>query len=296
MRRRPPRLTVPGYDRRAISLLAFCALLVVALAVSATASERLSFDHAATSEKIVALTFDADMTPGMLRELKSKRVASWYNEKVIAALRQEQVPATLFLTGLWIEAYTDVTTELSADPLFELGNHSYSHGAFHSPCYRLFPIADAKQAAEVQKTDGLLRKYAASYKKYFRFPGLCSDAKAAKMVADQGYTVIGADVDGGDAFEKNPKWIVSVVTTHVRPGSIVVLHLHGGDNAPETAAALPDIIRKLRAEGYSFVKVSDLLKLPPGEPVKPPVMPRQAVAPSPGVTPARFPSLHFFRQ
>ncbi len=296
MHRRRLRAATPRHHRQKISLLGLYVLLAIPPAVSAIANDRLSFDHAATSEKIVALTFDADMTPGMLHELKSKRIASWYNEKVIATLRQEQVPATLFLTGLWIEAYSGATKELSADPLFELANHSYSHGAFHSPCYRLFPIPDAKQAAEVQKTDDLLKIYATSYKKYFRFPGLCSDAKAAKMVADQGYTVIGADVDGGDAFEKYPKWITSVVTTHVRPGSIVVLHLHGGPNAPETAAALPDIISKLRAEGYRFVKVSDLLKLPPGEPVKPPVMPRQAATSSAGITPARFPLLHFFRQ
>ncbi len=280
----------------AISVLTLCATISASLAAMASISQRLSFDHASTSQKIVALTFDADMTPGMLRELKSGSVASWYNEKVIATLRQEQVPATLFLTGLWIEAYSAATRELSADPLFELGNHSYSHGAFHSPCYGLFPIPQSKQAAEVQKTDDLLRKYATSHKKYFRFPGLCSDAGAVKTVEDQGYTVIGGDVTGGDGFEKNPKWIVSNVLRNVRPGSIVVLHMHGGPNAPETAVALPDIIKKLRSEGYTFVKVSDLLKLPPGDPVKRAPMPRQLTISSPVVTPARFPSPHFFRQ
>ena len=119
----------------------------------------------------------------------------------------------------------------------------------------------------MQKTDDLLRKYATSYKKYFRFPGLCSDAAAVKRVEDQGYVVVGGDVDGADAFEKSPKWVASDVVAHVRPGSIVVLHMHGGPNAPATAGALPDIITRLRAEGYTFVKVSDLLKLPPGEPV-----------------------------
>jgi peptidoglycan/xylan/chitin deacetylase (PgdA/CDA1 family) len=284
------------HHRPIISVLALCALLSGALAASTAAGERLSFDHAATEQKLVALTFDADMTPEMLRELKSKRVASWYNDKVIATLRREQVPATLFLTGLWIEAYGDATAELSADPLFELGNHSYSHGAFHSPCYRLFPIAESKQAAEVQKADDLLKKYATSYKKYFRFPGLCSDAQAEKKVADLGYTVIGGDVDGADAFEKSAKWVASAVVRNVRPGSIVVLHLHGGPNAPETAIALPDIIKELRGKGYTFVKVSDLLKFPPGEPVKPPAQPRPMTTSSPSVTPARFPLLHFFRQ
>jgi peptidoglycan-N-acetylglucosamine deacetylase len=271
-------------------------VLSAPLAAMAAADARLSFDHASTSQKIVALTFDADMTPGMLRELKSGKVASWYNEKVIEALRQQQAPATLFLTGLWIETYSDATKQLAADPLFELGNHSYSHGAFHSPCYSLFPIPESKQAAEVQKTDDLLKQYAVSYKKYFRFPGLCSDAQAMRTVEEQGYTVIGGDVDGADAFEKSPKWVASDVVSHVRPGSIVVLHMHGGPNAPATAGALPEIITKLRSEGYTFVKVSDLLKLPAGEPIKRAPMPRQATSASPAVTPAYFPLQHFFRR
>jgi peptidoglycan/xylan/chitin deacetylase (PgdA/CDA1 family) len=269
--------------------------LVVLSVTIASGGPPLSFDHASTSEKIVALTFDADMTPGMLRELKSGRVASWYNKKVIDTLRQQQVPATLFLTGLWIEAYSDATKDLAADPLFELASHSYSHGAFHSPCYNLFPIPESNQAAEVQKTDDLLKKYAASYRKYFRFPGLCSDAAAVKKVEDQGYTVIGGDVDGADAFVKSSKWVVSDVVANVRAGSIVVLHMHGGPNASETGVALPDIIRKLREQGYSFVKVSDLLKLPPGEPVKSPAKPRPMVASRPAVAPPSFPFLHFFR-
>ncbi len=258
--------------------VALGAVLIVSTVLAAPADRPLSFDHALTDKKIVALTFDADMTPGMLSELRSKKVASWYNEKVIAALRQEQVPATLFMTGLWIEAYGDVTRELSADPLFELGSHSYSHGAFHSPCYSLFPIPDAKQTDEILKTDALLKKYTVSYKKYFRFPGLCYDAQSAKRVTDQGYTVIGGDVDGADAFVNSPKWTASDIVAHVHPGSIVVLHMHGGRNAPDTAAALPDTIKRLRAEGYTFVKVSDLLELPPGESVKQPTATRQTAS------------------
>jgi peptidoglycan-N-acetylglucosamine deacetylase len=272
------------------------AILAASWPAAAATAPPASFDHAATSQKIVALTFDADMTPGMLRELKNKRVKSWYNDKVIAVLRQDKVPATLFLTGLWIETYSDAVKDLAADPLFELGNHSYSHGAFHSPCYGLFPIPESRQAAEVQKTDDLLKRYAVSYKKYFRFPGLCSDAQALRTVEDQGYTVIGGDVDGADAFEKSPKWVAFDVVSHVRPGSIVVLHMHGGPNAPATADALPDIITRLRSEGYSFVKVSDLLKLPPGEPVRHTSPPQRTTSGSSTVKPDYFPLLHFFRR
>ncbi|HEX4041768.1 MAG TPA: polysaccharide deacetylase family protein [Xanthobacteraceae bacterium] len=283
----------PYLRSAAIALLQLCTL---ALSFPALASSNLpsSFDHAATNQKIVALTFDADMTPGMLRELKSGKVPSWYNRTVIEVLRRERVPATLFLTGLWIEAYSDAVKDLGADPLFELGNHSYSHGAFHSPCYGLFPIPESKQAEEVEKTDALLRKYAASYKKYFHFPGLCSDAQAMRTIQSQGYTAIGGDVDGADAFEKSPKWVAADVVAHVRPGSIVVLHMNGGRDAPATGNALPDMIAKLRAAGYSFVKVSDLLKLPPGEPIRHPVAARPSAASPRAALPVSSPWLHLF--
>ena len=118
-----------------------------------------------------------------------------------------------------------------------------------------------------------------------------------KTVEEQGYTVIGGDVDGADAFEKSPKWVASDVVSHVRPGSIVVLHMHGGPNAPATAGALPDIVTRLRSEGYTFVKVSDLLKLPAGEPIK--RAPRCRGKRQPQAPPSRrtyFPLLHFFRR
>jgi peptidoglycan/xylan/chitin deacetylase (PgdA/CDA1 family) len=245
----------------AMFILALCALVCSSPFTIASSTQRLSFDHAVTDQKVVALTFDADMTPRMSNELQTGRIASWYNEKVIATLREQRVPATLFLAGLWIERYPAVTQDLSADSLFEIANHSYSHPGFRSPCYGLGSIRKSNQAAEVQKTDALLKEYTRSYQKYFRFPGLCFGAGEVETIEAQGYTVIGGDVYAGDGFEKSASRIISNIVVHVRPGSIVILHMHGGPNAPETAHALPDIIRKLRQRGYAFVKVSDLLSL-----------------------------------
>jgi len=230
-------------------------------AAAARSADHLGFDHAITSKKLVALTFDADMTPKMLNDLKTGKVASWYNQAVIATLRQERVPATFFLTGLWIKTYTAITEELSNDSLFELGNHSYSHGGFRSPCYGLASVPESSEGAEVHRTDELLIKYASHYKKLFRFPGLCFEEEDIEKVEAEGYTVIGGDVEAGDGFQKSAMKIVANVLDHVRPGSIVILHMHGGPNAPETANALPGIIRDLRSRGYTFVKVSDLLSL-----------------------------------
>jgi peptidoglycan/xylan/chitin deacetylase (PgdA/CDA1 family) len=66
-------------------------------------------------------------------------------------------------------------------------------------------------------------------------------------------------VVSGDAFQPNPDPIVQAVVDRVRPGSIVVMHLHGGPNAPATDEALRRIIPALKQKGYRFVTLSELL-------------------------------------
>ena len=226
-----------------------------------TSTQSTMVTHVNTKQKVVALTFDADMTPRMLKRLQQKKVSSWYNAEVIKDLEDANVPATLFLTGMWIETYATTTTELSKNPLFELGNHSYSHSGFTSKCFGLNQVPESHDVSEVKKTDALLSKYAVRHVKLFRFPGLCFDKDDGAAVRAAGYTIIDGDVYGDDGFQKDANKIVQNVVSEVKPGSIVILHMHGGLNAPQTATALPLIIQKLTDEGYSFVKVTDLLKM-----------------------------------
>jgi peptidoglycan/xylan/chitin deacetylase (PgdA/CDA1 family) len=239
----------------------FLIFLLCGLPVFALAQGSKAIDRVAVTQKVVALTFDADMTPKMLHELQTRKVASWYNEAVIDELIAEKVPATLFLTGMWIETYPAAATELSHNPLFEIGNHSYSHPAFSAPCYKLAPIPESEDGYQIAKTDELLSTYAPNHSKLFRFPGLCYDAANLKAVTNAGDTAIGGDVLGGDGFQMSSEKIVSNVVNNVHPGSIIVLHMMGGPNAPKTAEALPVIVKTLEKEGYKFVTVSDLLKL-----------------------------------
>jgi peptidoglycan/xylan/chitin deacetylase (PgdA/CDA1 family) len=63
------------------------------------------------------------------------------------------------------------------------------------------------------------------------------------------------DVDPQDWREPGASVIASRVLSHVRPGSIVVMHLR-----PQTAAALPAILRGLRARGYKAVSLPELFR------------------------------------
>ncbi|MFL6075685.1 MAG: polysaccharide deacetylase family protein [Mycobacteriales bacterium] len=207
----------------------------------------------------VAITFDSNMTDFMLHELETGKVKSFYNAAVVDELDREQVPATFFLAGKWMERYPDAARRLAADPLFELGSHSYAHQAFHLPCYGLAGLPPGAMADDVRHSFEVLSRFTDHPTRYFRFPGDCYDAAALRALAPLGLTVIHYDVASGDAFGTNVDAIVRHTVTSVRPGSIVVMHITGGNTAPLTADALPRVIAGLRAKGYQLVRVSTLL-------------------------------------
>ena len=72
-------------------------------------------------------------------------------------------------------------------------------------------------------------------------------------------TVVQYDVASGDAFGTSVKAIVANVLEHTQNGSIVVMHLTGGNTAPLTAEALPGVVNGLRGRGFRLVKLSELL-------------------------------------
>ena len=78
-------------------------------------------------------------------------------------------------------------------------------------------------------------------------------------------------VDPGDYEQPGVSVITQRVLEGAHPGAIMLLHDGGGDRA-QTVAALPGIIRALRAHGYRLVTVPELLKddpPPPGLPLPP---------------------------
>jgi peptidoglycan-N-acetylglucosamine deacetylase len=216
-------------------------------------------DHGRRDSGMVALTFDSNMTDAMLAELDRHQVASFDNRAVIDELVAARVPATFFLAGRWVQRYPQETRRIVADPLFEVGSHSWAHRAFHLPCYGLGGLARSAMAADVARSEALLRRFTPRPTRYFRFPGGCFDRAALRAIAPTGVRVIQYDVASGDAFGTSVPRIVGHTLTHTRAGSIVVLHITGGDTAPLTARALPAIVAGLRARGLRLVRLSTML-------------------------------------
>ena len=209
--------------------------------------------------KLVALTFDLCETGGQV---------AGYDGPIFDTLRKEGVPATFFAGGKWLETHPERARQIAADPLFEIGNHSWDHANLHAADDSRMSreILTAQAAIDAAKTASVAACPAAtpvSKLSLFRFPyGSCSAASLAAANAN-GEVVIQWDVVSGDPADIGAKAIADNVMRQVHPGSIIVMHANG--NGKHTREGLPLVIARLKAAGYGFATVSDLIAA--GKPV-----------------------------
>ena len=214
----------------------------------------------APGEKTIALTFDLCQTRSPI---------AGYDAGIVDYLRANLVPATFFPSGRWLETHGTRAAQLVADPLFAVGNHSFDHPDLHNATV-------GKVASEILLTEASLertraaasavcgRAIAAPAVRLFRFPyGSCggsgmAEANGVGSVIIQWDTVSG-DPDGTSAAE-----IERNVMREVKAGSIVVMHANG--RGTHTAEALATLVPRLRAEGFRFATVPELLRAGVPEP------------------------------
>ncbi|MFE3851910.1 polysaccharide deacetylase family protein [Streptomyces griseorubiginosus] len=207
--------------------------------------------------RTVALTFDADMTAD--QGARAAAGEHFDNPGLISALRALKVPATVFMTGRWAEEYPDQARSIGRDPLFEVANHSYSHYAFTGDCYGLPTVSADRMRADVERAYAAFRKAGVpDARPYFRFPGGCYDRRALRELTPAGVTAVQWDVVSGDAFATDADAVSRQVLEGVRPGSVVVLHCTRSA-APTTERVVRAVVPELRARGFRFVKVSELI-------------------------------------
>src|SRR6202035_953087 len=97
-------------------------------------------------------------------------------------------------------------------------------------------------------------------------PETASEIAMLPVPQSMGYIIVGAQIDPhdwGEAEGGAPPPVDTIVQrvmadTQTGKGNIILMHDGGGDRS-HTVAALPRIIDGLRAKGYEFVSVSDLL-------------------------------------
>jgi peptidoglycan/xylan/chitin deacetylase (PgdA/CDA1 family) len=192
-----------------------------------------------TSEPIVALTFDDGPTPA-------------YTADVLALLREKDVKATFFVTGAEAETHARETRAIAAAG-HELGNHTYSHPDM--------TFADEAEAArEVTRTDAAIRASGYSGPIHVRPPfGKKLIGLPLHLAKTDRITVtwdVEPESDGDVATDAGR--IIAHVLERTRPGSIIILHVMY-PSRETSRQALPGVIDGLKARGFRFVTVSELL-------------------------------------
>jgi len=180
--------------------------------------------------KALALTFDDG--------------PSDYTDEFLGVLREKAVRATFFQVGQVMPGREEVMRQILAAGS-EIGDHTMDHVEY--PGYGQIAGAAAR-----------IRAYTHFQPCLFRPPGGAVDSGVIAAAGGLGMRTVNWDVDPRDWSLPGAGAIYADVVGHVRPGSIVLMHDGGGPRG-ETLAALPRIIDTLRARGFEFVTVSELL-------------------------------------
>ncbi len=195
------------------------------------------------SRKIVALTFDIGPVNGV--------------PKTLATLRRDHVRATFFITGRRARNSTTAVRAIAAAGEL-VGDHSNNHPDFTT-------ISDKRIGEEVTVAQAAIESATGlNAWPWFRFPYGAHTDHTIRVVNSAGFAPIGWTVDTlgwkGTSGGVTVQEVIDRVLSHRRPGEIVLMH--GGsdshDGSTLDADALPTVIRRLRADGYSFVTMDYL--------------------------------------
>jgi polysaccharide deacetylase family sporulation protein PdaB len=191
-----------------------------------------------TDKKVVALTFDI----------------SWGEKRpdpIIKILEEKGVKnATFFLSSPWSKTHPEIVERLKKDG-FEIGSHGNKHSNYSA-------LSDEEIRKQISTAHGVLTEMTGKAPNLIRMPNGDFDKRVLGIAEQLGYSVIQWDTDSQDWMNKGVSSIINRVVSKAHPGDIILLH--ASDTVKQTHEALPVIIDQLRAKGYEFVSVSELIK------------------------------------
>jgi peptidoglycan/xylan/chitin deacetylase (PgdA/CDA1 family) len=244
-------------ERRFLSRRKCMALCAVALALSLWSFNTHSkawpadqpigryIEHVATQEKVISLTFDDGPNEP-------------YTSRVLKILRDNNIRATFFLIGKNVEFFHDAAQEIVREG-HVIGNHSYSHPFF-------LALEPSKyERMQIDLNEQILERVTGVHSTLFRPPRGLYTPWLLRAAARRGLISVGWSEDGSDWHDISSAEIAGKILKRARPGNIILLHdglnlVHGVDRS-RTVDALPVIIANLKAQGYRFVTIPELLDI-----------------------------------
>ena len=178
---------------------------------------------------------------------------------IVRTLQDYGVTATFFVTGEFARSYPDDVRAMS-NAGFPVGNHSDTHPAFSTSTNAVIRAELAAAERDISALTGVTTR------PLFRFPFGDRTDLDIQVVNGEGYIPVRWTVDtlgwkGLEGGERNAQTVCDRVLSTARSGQIVLMHVggHPQDRSTLDSDALPCIIDGLRARGYGFVNLRDVV-------------------------------------
>lgn len=166
---------------------------------------------------------------------------------IIETLVSNNITATFFTVGSWVEEYPEAVKMLN-DAGMEIANHSYDHKHVNKLSYE-------QNIADMKKCNDLISKITNKTVKFYRGPygeynnNVIAAAKSLNMQTIQW------DIDTLDYEGKTPDEMCERIKKKLRNGSIILMH----NDTKYTAQGLSQIIDAIYNEGYEIVALDKLI-------------------------------------
>lgn len=208
----------------------------VSAVVTANSERKLPIYCVQTEKPQISVSFDA----------------AWGAEdtdELLRILEENDVNATFFLCGYWVEKYPDEVKKI-AEAGHDLGNHSATHP-------HMSQISSEQIAQELQKCHQSVKDLTGVEMDLFRPPFGEYDNHVIETAEANGYYTIQWDVDSLDWKEQGAEAEINQVLNHkhLGNGSIILFH----NDAKYTPQVLDTILKGLKEKGFEIVPVSELI-------------------------------------
>ena len=224
-----------------ISLALACIISIICLSFSGAYAvfyggnfKKLPIYSVKTEEKKISISFDC----------------AWgvdYTDYLLNTMQKENVRCTFFMVEFWTNKYPEYVKKIS-DYGHEIGTHSSTHPHMSKLNKQAIVNELTTSSTAIENiTNKKVELFRAPYGDYNDL--LIDTAKELSL-----YT-IQWDIDSLDWKNLSKNQIVDRVVSKAHNGAIVLFHNQG----LHTHEALPEIISKLKSEGYQFVPIGELI-------------------------------------
>ena len=189
-----------------------------------------------TGKKCIALTFDDGPGP--------------YTSRLLDTLDTYNAKATFFVLGQQVNRHESIIKRMKSAQ-HEIGNHSWDHA-------QMTKLSASSIKDEITRTDDAIKAITGIRPTFVRPPYGAFNKTVIESLEASHHPAALWSIDTRDWADRNATIVCNRATTGARSGGIIIMH----DVHATTVDAVPCILKKLAADGYTFVTVSDLVPSP----------------------------------